>query len=263
MIIAGLRLAELSQGKADFTLVLTGGEETGCQGAYHLAGLESVLGKAGAIVVGEPTSNFPFIGHKGALWLKARATGIAAHGSMPEQGINAIYKAADALVKLQKFDFHVSPHALLGSPTLNVGTIKGGTSINAVPDEVFIGIDIRTIPGQTNREIRGRIQSDLGEDWDLECLVDVEGVATDAQHEWVIEVFEIMEAILGEPPVPRGIPYFTDASVLTPALGHPPTIVLGPGEPRMAHRTDEFCRISNIEKATQAYFEIARRWCGL
>jgi len=262
MILAGLHLAELSRGKADFTLIFTGGEETGCQGAYHLAGLESLLGKAGALVVGEPTSNFPFIGHKGALWLNARATGVAAHGSMPEQGINAIYKAADALMKLRKFDFQVPPHALLGSPTLNVGTIKGGTSINAVPDEVFMGIDIRTIPGQTNREIRAKIQSELGEDWELECLVDVGGVATDARHAWVVEVFEIAEAISNETPVPRGATYFTDASVLTPALGNPPTIILGPGEPHMAHKTDEFCRISSIEKAAQAYFEIAKTWCG-
>ncbi|MBL4613585.1 MAG: M20/M25/M40 family metallo-hydrolase, partial [Magnetovibrio sp.] len=65
-------------------LVITAGEETGCEGAFHLVGLEGVLGAAGAIVVAEPTSNFPFVGHKGALWLEGEVDGVTAHGSMPD-----------------------------------------------------------------------------------------------------------------------------------------------------------------------------------
>ena len=65
-------------------LVLTAGEENGCEGAAYLAAQRGILGQAGALVVGEPTSNYPILGHKGAFWLEAVATGIAAHGSMPE-----------------------------------------------------------------------------------------------------------------------------------------------------------------------------------
>jgi succinyl-diaminopimelate desuccinylase len=72
-----------------------------------------------------------------------------------------------------------------------------------------------------------------------------------------------MASFLDERPVERGLTYFTDASILTPALGHPPTLILGPGEPGMAHKTDEWCRISAIETACEAYMEIARRWCNL
>jgi len=50
----------------------------------------NVPGKAGAIVVGEPASNYPLIGHKGALRLEGYKTGVTAHGSMPEQGVNVI-----------------------------------------------------------------------------------------------------------------------------------------------------------------------------
>ena len=59
--------------------------------------------KAGAIVVAEPSSNQPWIGHKGALWLTARTIGVTAHGSMPEQGENAVYKAAHAISKTRGF----------------------------------------------------------------------------------------------------------------------------------------------------------------
>ena len=72
-----------------------------------------------------------------------------------------------------------------------------------------------------------------------------------------------MASYIGEQPVPRGVAYFTDASALTVAFGRPPTVILGPGEPEMAHKTDEYCYVSKIEAAAEAYFEIARRWCGL
>src|SRR4051812_23961396 len=62
-------------------LVITAGEEIGCEGAFLLA-RDGVLGRAGAIVVAEPTSNVAVVGHKGALWLRAITTGVTAHGSM-------------------------------------------------------------------------------------------------------------------------------------------------------------------------------------
>src|SRR5690606_35436298 len=56
-------------------LVITAGEETGCEGAGHLARVDGALEPAGAIVVAEPTANYPYVGHKGALWLRARTRG--------------------------------------------------------------------------------------------------------------------------------------------------------------------------------------------
>ena len=49
----------------------------------------------------------------------------------------------------------------------------------------------------------------------------------------------------------------------TPAYGNPPTVILGPGEPDMAHKTDEYCLVSKIEAAADVYTEIAKRWCHL
>src|SRR3546814_2690324 len=53
-----------------------------------------------------PISNYPAIGHRGALWMRGRASGVTAHGSMPERGVNAVYKAARAIAKLEDFDFN-------------------------------------------------------------------------------------------------------------------------------------------------------------
>ena len=58
-------------------------------------------------------------------------------------------------------------------------------------------------------------------------------------------------------------PFFTDASALKPALGDPPTVILGPGELALAHQTDEYCRTDRIEAAAAIYSALIRSWCGV
>ena len=242
-------------------LVITAAEETGCEGAYHLCSQPGLLGKAGALVVAEPTSNYPLVGHKGALWLKAVAEGVTAHGSMPEKGVNAVGKAARAVVKLDDFDFNERRHEVLGGPTLNVGTLHGGINVNSVPDRAEIGLDVRTVPGQTHARVREALGSFLGSDVAMDPIVDVEAVWTDPEDAWMRRVFAIMAPLLGETPAVRGATYFTDASALTPALGGLPTVILGPGEAAMAHQTDEYCLVSRIDQAVEAYGRIIEDWC--
>jgi succinyl-diaminopimelate desuccinylase len=263
MILAGLQVASMSGGSSGIVLVLTAGEENGCEGAAYLAAQGDILGRAGALVVGEPTSNYPILGHKGAFWLEAVATGVTAHGSMPEQGVNAICKAARAIVRLEGFDFDTAPHPVLGNPTVNVGTITGGININSVPDRAAFTIDVRTVPPQSGDRICRALQTWLGKDVVLKIITESPAVVSDPEDRWVREVFDVMESYIAERPVPRGASYFTDASALTAAFGHPPTVILGPGEPGMAHKTDEFCRLSRIEEATAVYTDIAGKWCGL
>lgn len=259
MVVAALELAKSFNTQAGIILVVTAGEENSCEGATFLAKDPEVLGKAGAIIVGEPTSNYPLVGHKGAFWLEACATGRAAHGSMPEQGENAIYKIARAVSMLEKYQFDVS-HPLLGAPTLNVGTISGGENVNSVPDFARIGIDIRTVTNQSSTDVYDVLKRHLGNEITLKILQASDAVATDPEDGWVQEVFDIMSPILGERPEPRAATYFTDAGALTPALGNPPTVILGPGEADMAHKTDEFCYVSRIEEAVEAYLRIGEKW---
>ena len=83
---------------------------------------------------------------------------------------------------------------------------------------------------------------------------------TDPADEWMQEVFDVMGDILGEKPKPICAAYFTDASVLTPAYGNVPTLILGPGEAAMAHQTAEYCYVDRIDQSVEAYMEIALRW---
>ncbi|MGH8801280.1 MAG: M20/M25/M40 family metallo-hydrolase, partial [Casimicrobiaceae bacterium] len=177
-VVAALAFQNRLAGTPGLELVITGGEETGCEGAFHLAKTQGALGRAGAILVAEPTANYPLVSHKGAFWLEARAHGKTAHGSMPERGVNAIYKAAHAVTALERFEFGVDAHPLLGRPTLNVGTFHGGLNINSVPDLARAGIDIRTIPGQNHATLYKRLSAEVGADVELSILLDVAGVQT-------------------------------------------------------------------------------------
>jgi len=215
------------------------------------------------VVVGEPTSNYPFVGHKGAFWLNARTNGVTAHGSMPEKGVNAVFKAARAVAVLERFLFSNPPHPLMGQATLNVGTIRGGLNINSVPDEAVIGIDIRTVPSVRHAQIKADLARQLGVDVELETLLDLESVYTAPEDPWVQEVFDVMQSILGKRPEPRAATYFTDAAALNLAYGTPPTIILGPGEAPLAHQTDEYCLVERVAESVGAYEEIARRWCNI
>ncbi len=261
-VTAAIALAPHLAQTPGVALVITAGEETGCQGAFELIRDKALLAAAGAMVVAEPSGNYPFIGHKGAFWLHAKTHGVTAHGSMPDKGVNAVYKAAKAVNVLEQFRFDNPPHPMMGQGTLNLGTMHGGLNINSVPDEAVMGLDIRTVPTQTHAHIRDQLVHALGPEVELHTLLDVQSVYTDPQHEWVQSVFDVMQPHLGVRPEPRAATYFTDAAVLKPALGDPPTIILGPGEAQMAHQTDEYCRTDRVEQCTDAFIEIMRRWTG-
>ena len=262
-VIALTQLARHLRTSRGVVLVLTAGEETFCDGARHLARLDGALGQVGALVVAEPTCNYPFVGHKGALWLLGRTSGVTAHGSMPERGVNAVYKAARAVLQLERFGFDVAPHPVLGAPTLNVGTLQGGLNVNSVPDSAEIGIDIRTIPGQRHGALLQRLTEYLGDVATLENVSDAEGVWTDPGDPWIQSVYDMVAPVIGERPVARAAPYFTDAATLVPAYGGIPAVILGPGELALAHQTDEYCEVERMAQAVDLFTEITRRWCKL
>lgn len=259
MVVAALGSVKRLVRSPGLTLVLTAGEETGCDGARDLA-RRNALGSAGAIVIGEPTSNAPFIGHKGCLRLRCVTRGVTAHSSMPELGENAIYKAARAILALESFDFAEPNHPVMGRPTLVVSQVSGGMNINSVPDRTSFGVDVRTVPDQDLARLRTRLRNALGNDVAIEPIVEVPSMFTDADNDWIQSVFAVAQDIAGAAPATRTAPYFTDGAVLRPAYGEPPTVVLGPGEAAIAHQTDEYCTVSRLTEAVALYERLIDGW---
>jgi succinyl-diaminopimelate desuccinylase len=256
MVVAAIRAFEEGTPPEGVRLLLTAAEETGCQGAKHLVSTYKKMGRTQGIVVGEPTANIPAIGHKGGLYLNLKTKGKTAHSSMPHLGENAIYKAARAILKVEKFDFGKEEDPLLGFSTLNVGKMQGGINLNSVPDHAEFTIDARTTTKVEHHKLLERLTNELGEEVAIEVLVDLQAVSTDESDSFVQSVYAACGIQTGQAGFPKSLPYLTDGAVLQPAYSGTPTVILGPGQPEMAHKTDEFCYTENIEKAVEIYKNI-------
>src|SRR5271167_2298741 len=120
--------------------------------------------KADLAIVGEPTKLQVVTAHKGSLWLELETRGKAAHGATPQFGKNAIHEMA-RIVDLLETDYAAQlrkrKHPLLGTATVNVGTISGGAQPNIVPDFCKISVDRRTLPGETDAGVQREIKKFL------------------------------------------------------------------------------------------------------
>ncbi len=261
-VSAAVKLAPRLAGTPGLVLVITADEELGCQGGRFLH-QNAMLPPAGALIVGEPTANRVLAGHKGTFWVEATAKGVTAHGSMPEKGVNAVYKAARAVLALAALDFSADAHPLLGCPTLNVGWMHGGINPNSVPDEARFGLDIRLVPGVTPCHLIERLERATAGEVTFEVKGTNSPVWTDPSDPWIAGLAETVHSMTGGGGSIGGATFYTDAGELKPGMGSPPTVILGPGEPALAHQTDEYCSISRVEQAEAIYAEAIARWCGL
>jgi succinyl-diaminopimelate desuccinylase len=104
-----------------------------------------------------------------------------------------------------------------------------------------------------HQSILKKLMEDLGEDIVLEALVDLNPVSTSASDPFVQLACKACGIDLESKSWINPLPYLTDGSVLQPFYGGVPTIILGPGEPGMAHQTDEYCFIENIIQSVSIY----------
>src|ERR1051326_8870006 len=161
MISALIELARSAQRPRQTEIVFAGlvDEENGQVGSRALIAKGF---RADFAIVGEPTRLQVVTAHKGDLWLQLETRGKAAHGSQPELGRNAVHQMArivDLLETTYAATLRRRRHPLLGTPTISVGTIVGGSQPNIVPDRCGISIDRRTIPGETEAGVRREIRS--------------------------------------------------------------------------------------------------------
>jgi succinyl-diaminopimelate desuccinylase len=260
LVVGALAAAREFPAGGALCLVLTAGEETGCEGAAAMARDGVLPPRAGALLVAEPTANRPMLGHKGALWLKARTRGRAAHGSMPELGDNAVLKAARAALALTDYVAGLPLPASGQRASLNVGSLHGGSKVNMVPDAAFLELDLRCPADLDPAALVEDLRRAAGPEVEIEVLSTGRGVATPPDHPWVARALELLATATGQEPEPGLLPYFTDAGILVPALARPPALILGPGDPGQAHQTDEWCAEANIRTAASFYEALCRDW---
>ncbi|WP_238590720.1 M20 family metallopeptidase [Paenibacillus beijingensis] len=132
-------------------LVLVPDEESGGErGTAHLV-KQGIIGDIA--ICGEPTNLNIAVQAKGILQLLVEVPGVAAHGSRPWLGTNAILKAMDHFRKLTSLPFFQESTLFFHQPSLNLAKIQAGHVFNQVPDRCALGIDIRYLPGQNPDDI--------------------------------------------------------------------------------------------------------------
>lgn len=246
--VAAIVLAAIGAARPDargFTVVLTAGEETGCGGAFALRG-RSLLPAQPLLIIGESTGNSVRLGHKGATWFEFAAAGKAAHGSRPELGVNAIEVVAEAITLLRDLD-PGDQHPFLGGRTTNVGTVRGGTDTNLVPDSASMTIDVRPVPGAEASAVSELLSSS----GNVTTLLDLPAVWSDPDSARTGEILDAVHSVTGHRAEPAGVSYFTDAAALDPSSAH--SYIIGPGDPDQPHTTDEWVSVTLLEQSVEVY----------
>jgi acetylornithine deacetylase/succinyl-diaminopimelate desuccinylase-like protein len=264
MIAAAARVAsEKPRTAASVALACTVDEEHSFQGVRRLLSGPWERGTPDMAVVAEPTRLEVVIAHKGFMRWKIATRGRSCHSASPQLGINAIYKMAAVVQALEEYARGLENgrcHPLLGTPTVNVGTISGGSGANTVPSSCIVEIDRRLIPGEDPAaafaDCRAGLLARLGVDfplsfqepWHAEPVLD-----TPADSEVARVSTAAVSSVLGSASA-VGVPYGTDASTIS--AGGIPAVVLGPGDIAQAHTPDEWVETDQIEKAAEVYYRL-------
>jgi acetylornithine deacetylase/succinyl-diaminopimelate desuccinylase-like protein len=222
------------------------GEEAGQDGAKALAAKE----KFDFVVVGEPTDLEVVFKHKVDFTARIIATGRAAHSSCPERGENAITKLAAGLLSLEKAlsaYFAKISDPVLGHPTFSIGTIRGGTKFNIVPDHAEAVIDLRLLPSQWKdgdaREVFEVMRSACP-GLTVEKIAGSEALDTDPSHPLIAKLVEVGGK-------PAGAAWFCDAAIFSAA--GTPAVAVGPGSIAQAHTEDEFIEVAALEHGVEFF----------
>ena len=222
------------------------GEEAGQFGAKALAQQEQF----DFVIAGEPTDLNVVHAHKGSVWATLRTRGHAVHASRPDAGENAIYKMSEAVDCIRKEFLPVLAalrDPILGNPTISVGTIRGGSKVNIVPDFCEAVVDMRTIPGQDVLIFEALLRKRVP---DIE--ISLSGSAplyTDPSHP-LIKSLQSCGAEL------TGAPWFCDAAVF--ATQGSAAVACGPGNIAQAHTCDEFISLEDLERGGQFFLNFLR-----
>ncbi|MDX1947690.1 MAG: M20 family metallopeptidase [Pirellulaceae bacterium] len=286
MLTALSRLAEEKPaGRPTVVLACTINEEHGFTGATHWATTYSgqTIGKPtkkakpaskskllprvpDACIVAEPTKLNVVVAHKGAARWRCQTTGVAAHSSQPQLGDNAIYHMARVLQVLEQYARDVVPtlgnHPLVGHPTLSVGLISGGISVNTVPDRATIEIDRRVLPGENPQAafehavefVNSHLVAGTPVIHDAPFMMS-RGLSDEHNGELAARLIGAIHRH-GGPGQAIGVPFGTDAPHF--AITGCPTVVFGPGSIDQAHTCDEWLDLDQLRIAAEILYDFAK-----
>jgi acetylornithine deacetylase len=234
-----------------------------CDEEYASIGSEAIASgvRADAAIVTEPTGLQVCVAHKGFLWLEIETEGVAAHGSRPDLGVDAITAMGGILVGLDRLAGELETggsHPLLGPGSIHASLIEGGRELSSYPDRCLLSLERRTVPGET-RELVERQVRDLAGDATVRTTFERAPFEVDPGAGIVTAVRRHAGAVLGREPAVVGHSAWMDAAVLS-AAGIP-TVVFGPSGAG-AHASEEWVDVASVAACADVIEAVAREFCS-
>lgn len=225
--------------------------------------------QADGAIVAEPTELQLVVAHKGFVWLEVETQGVAAHGSRPHLGVDAIAKIGGFLVELERLGQALSlrpGHPLLGAPSVHASLIHGGTEMSSYPARCLLSVERRTLPGETAEAVEAELvaiierlhQSDPAFRAVVRRGLVRSPLETPQRADIVIAVRRAAEDSLGRPCDLTGVSFWTDAASLW-AAGMP-TVLFGPLGTG-AHAAEEWVYLRSLEACVETYLATAATFC--
>ena len=265
MMVAAGRVAQ--EGLAGDVLVACVADEE-----YGSLGSEEVAGhfRPDAVIVTEPTALDIVVTHKGFAWFDVTVEGRSAHGSQPQNGVDAIVKAGRFLVALGEYDERLRrgpAHPLLGTGSVHASLISGGQEMSSYPASCTVRLERRTVPGETPRTIAADLKAIIDDiarnDPGFRAVIKA-GLARDPlQDPGRSGIVDIVEAAatarLGRSPALTGEAGWGDGAIFN-ALGVPSIQFghIGGG----FHSATEWADIASVEALADILADAARQFCA-
>ena len=255
ILAAARRIAEsnlLRAGK--LVIAMVADEEHASLGAEHLVrGLRpEARGLSDAVIICEPTDLAVGVGHKGFEWVEVETHGVAAHGSRPDEGVDAIVMMGRVLAGIEALDARFAaapPHPLLGRPSVHASLIRGGRELSTYPDRCTLSVERRTVDGEPEGILLGEVR-------DIIQGLDAEARLTFTRRPYItLESCELLRLLPG----PRtALSFWTDAAIFGNA--GTPTVIYGPGGAGL-HGIEEYVRIDEVLTCRDVLIDVATRFC--
>ena len=241
-----------------------------CDEEYASAGAHAVAATvtADAAIVTEPTGEqmVPAVAHKGFTWHRIVVSGRAAHGSRPQDGVDAIAKMGHVLVAIDGLAERLGSaagHPLLGPGSIHASIIDGGRELSTYPERCTLHLERRTVPGETVEVIEAELSELLdgiradGHDLDAELHTTLvrDPFEVDADAPIVRAALDALGP--GTPVI--GVPYWADSAVFS-AAGIP-TVIFGPGG-EGAHAAVEWVDLAQLDRCVEALDHVIGAFCA-
>jgi len=243
-------------------IALSYDEEVGCIGVRRLLDLmEKMPVVPSMAIIGEPTNMEIVVAHKGKRGIRVNVRGASAHSAYPTEGVNAIEVVAQLIAHISEVQQDIEkngpfdPGYRVPHTTLHVGTVRGGTALNIVPNECSFDFEIRHLPeheidplidtvqryARDNLEPTMRLKNpDCGIDFTELFGYPALFTAPDAP------VVAFVRSLLECDRAVEQISFGSEAGLFSRRIGIP-AVVCGPGSILQAHRPDEYVSIEQLE----------------